>query len=84
LRELKYKRIKYANHERAAIKAIQAFKAQNCYFRSVIIPQSSFDLSYYGKKYEPDKIRRARAYKKFAEMLIEYNTSTTCMPRDGN
>jgi len=74
LRELKYSKIKYANHERAAIKAIQAFKAQNSYFRAVVIPQASFDLSYYGKKYELDKIKRARAYKKFAEMLIEYNT----------
>ena len=74
LRELKYKKIKYANHERAAIKAIQAFKAQQRYFRAVIVPQASFDLSYYGKSYEPEKIKRARAYKKFAEMLIEYNT----------
>jgi len=74
LRELKYKKIKYANHERAAIKAIQAFKAHQAYFRAVIVPQASFNLSYYGKTYEPEKIKRARAYKKFAEMLIEYNT----------
>jgi len=74
LRELKYTKIKYGNHERAAIKAIQVFKAQKAYFRAVVIPQSSFDLGYYGKKYEPDNIKRARAYKKFAEMLIEYNT----------
>jgi len=74
LRELKYSTIKHDNHERAAIKAIQTFKAQQAYFRAVIIPQSSFDLSFYGKKYEPDNIKRARAYKKFAEMLIEYNT----------
>src|SRR5438105_8509484 len=74
LRELKYATIKHNNHERAAIKAIQIFKAQKAYFRAVIIPQSSFDLSFYGKKYEPENIKRARAYKKFAEMLIDYNT----------
>src|SRR6266496_188395 len=74
LRELKYSKIKHDIHERAAAKAIQIFKAQKAYFRAVIIPQSSFDLGHYGKKYEPDKIKRARAYKKFAEMLVEYNT----------
>ena len=74
LRELKYARIKYGRYERAAIQAIQAFKAHNCYFRAVVIPLAQFDLDYYGKSYEADKIKRARAYKKFAEMLIEYNT----------
>jgi hypothetical protein len=74
LRELKYARIKYGRYERAAVQAIQAFKAHNCYFRAVIVPLAQFDLSYYGKPFEADKIKRARAYKKFAEMLIEYNT----------
>jgi hypothetical protein len=74
LRELKYARIKYGRSEKAAIQAIQAFKAHNCYFRSVVIPMQQFDLNYYGKSFEADKIKRARAYKKFAEMLIEYNT----------
>jgi uncharacterized protein DUF3800 len=73
LRELKYSKINHDNHERAAVKAIQAFKAQNAYFRAVVIPQAAFDLTFYGKKYEPENIKRARAYKKFAEMLIEYN-----------
>ena len=53
----KYKKINHDNHERAAIKTIQAFKAQNAYFRAVVIPQSSFDLTFYGKKYEPENIR---------------------------
>ncbi|MGA2609314.1 MAG: DUF3800 domain-containing protein [Terriglobia bacterium] len=74
LRELKYSRIKYPKSERAAVKAIQTFKAHQCYFRAVIVPLAQFDLNYFGKSYELDKIKRARAYKKFAEMLIEYNT----------
>ncbi len=74
LRELKYSKIKYPKYERVAVKAIQAFKAHNCYFRAVIIPQAQFDLRYFGEHYEPENIKRARAYKKFAEMLIEYNT----------
>ena len=74
LRELKYSKIKYPKFERAAVKAIQAFKAHNCYFRAVIVPQAQFDLRFFGKPYELEKIKRARAYKKFAEMLIEYNT----------
>lgn len=74
LRELKYARIKYPRSERVAVKAIQAFKAHNCYFRAVVVPQGQFDLDFFGKSYEAEKIKRARAYKKFAEMLIEYNT----------
>jgi hypothetical protein len=74
LRELKYVKIKYGKYEKAAVKALQAFKAHKCYFRAVIVPLSQFDLRYFGKSYELDKIKRARAYKKFAEMLIEYNT----------
>lgn len=74
LSELKYARIKYGKLEKTAVQAIQAFKAHNCYFRAVIIPMRQFDLNYYGKPFEADKIKRARAYKKFAEMLIEYNT----------
>ncbi|MGA7915117.1 MAG: DUF3800 domain-containing protein [Candidatus Acidiferrales bacterium] len=74
LRELKYVKIKHGKYEKAAVKAIQAFKAHNCYFRAVIVPLAQFDLRYFGKSYELEKIKRARAYKKFAEMLIEYNT----------
>lgn len=74
LRELKYSKIKYGKNERTAIKAIQAFKAHRCYFRAVIVPLAQFDVKYFGKSYELEKIKRARAYKKFAEMLIEYNT----------
>jgi hypothetical protein len=74
LRELKYAKILHGKLERTAVKAIQTFKAHNCYFRAVIVPQAQFDLKYFGKPYELDKIKRARAYKKFAEMLIEYNT----------
>ena len=44
LRELKYAKIKYGKYEKIAIKTIQAFKAHNCYFRAVIIPQAQFDL----------------------------------------
>src|SRR5690242_16389351 len=74
LRELKYAKIRYGKYEKAAVQAIQTFKAHNCYFRAVIVPLAQFDLKYFGKSYEQDKIKRARAYKKFAEMLIEYNT----------
>jgi hypothetical protein len=74
LRELKYSKINYGKYEKAAIKAIQAFKAHSCYFRAVIVPLAQLDLKHFGKPYELEKIKRARAYKKFAEMLIEYNT----------
>jgi hypothetical protein len=74
LRELKYSKIRYPKYERAAVKTIQAFTAHDCYFRAVIVPQAQFDLKFFGKPFERENIKRARAYKKFAEMLIEYNT----------
>jgi hypothetical protein len=74
LRELKYSKINYGNHERMALKALQVFKAHSCYFRAVIVHLAQIDLKYFGKPYELEKIKRARMYKKFAEMLIEYNT----------
>jgi hypothetical protein len=74
LRELKYSKINYGKYEKAAIKTIQAFKAHNCYFRAVIVPLAQLDLVHFGKPFELEKIKRARAYKKSAEMLIEYNT----------
>src|ERR1700682_114280 len=67
LRELKYAKIIHGNLEKAAAKAIKTEKAHNGYFRADIVPQAQFNLNYFGKPYELDKIKRARAYKKFAE-----------------
>ncbi|MFQ5777368.1 MAG: DUF3800 domain-containing protein [Terriglobia bacterium] len=74
LRELKYTKIRYPKYERVATKALELFTQHRCYFRCVVIPLGQFDLNFYGSTFELPKIKRARAYKKFAEMLVEYNT----------
>jgi len=53
---------------------IDIFAKSTSYFRCVVIDQSIMDLNYFGQKHEDNKIKMARAYKKFAELLISHNT----------
>ncbi len=43
----------------------------DCYFRSVIVDWSIWDGKYFGDAFEADALKRRRAYKKWAEMLIQ-------------
>jgi len=54
--------------------AIDIFFKSTSYFRCIVINQSVLDLDYFGQKHEDNKIKMARAYKKFAEHLIAHNT----------
>jgi hypothetical protein len=73
-RELKYSRIKNAKSLHVGQKAIDAFIQSTSWFRCVVIKQNLIDLNYFGTPQEPDSIKNARLYKKFAEMLIAHNT----------
>ena len=44
------------------------------YFRAIVIDQNIMDLERFGNKSEDTKIKMARAYKKFAELLLAHNT----------
>ncbi len=73
------KEIKYTNCTndygyKICCETIDAFLKSTSYFRCIVVDQSILDYSYFGQKNEPDKIKLARAYKKFAEMLIGHNT----------
>ena len=51
-------------------KWIDVFINHNCYFRSIVIDWTTWDGSYFGDPFEPDALKRRRAYKKWAEMLL--------------
>lgn len=73
-REIKYNYCKTQEYYEVCKQAIDAFFESTSWFRCIVINQDKFDLNRFGKIYEPDKIKRARAYKKFAELLICHNT----------
>jgi hypothetical protein len=49
---------------------IDLFVRHACYFRSIVIDWSVWDGSYFGDPFEPTALKKRRAYKKWAEMLI--------------
>lgn len=74
LGEIKYNYCKTQRDYEVCRRAIDAFFESTSWFRCIVIKQEDFDLNRFGKPYEQDKIKRARAYKKFAELLICHNT----------
>ena len=53
---------------------VDIFFKSTSYFRCIVIDQHILDLNYFGSKDESNVIKMARAYKKFAELLISHNT----------
>ncbi len=75
-----FKEIKYNNcfcekNFKVAAMIIDSFLKSTSYFRAIVIKTAKLNLKEFGKYNEQDKIKWARAYKKFAEMLIRYNSS---------
>jgi len=50
---------------------VDVFLTYDCYFRSVVIDWSLWNGKYFGDAFEADALKRRRAYKKWAEMLIQ-------------
>jgi hypothetical protein len=50
---------------------IDAFVKHPCYFRSIVIDWSIWNGSYFGDPFEPAALKKRRAYKKWAEMLLQ-------------
>lgn len=73
-KELKYSTTTTNKQLRVAKEAVDIFMRSTSYFRAVIIDQENFDYGGFGRPYEPLAIKKARAYKKFAEMLLQSNT----------
>lgn len=56
-------------------KWIDTFIAHDCYYRSVVIDWSIWEGRYFGTPFEPDALKKRRAYKKWAEMLLQPEVS---------
>lgn len=50
---------------------INLFQQHNCYFRSIVIDWSRWDGRHFGDAFDPDALKKRRAYKKWAEMLLQ-------------
>lgn len=79
LYEIKYNYCKTSKYYDIAKEVIDTFFESTSWFRCIAINQTNFDLNYFGRLNEPEKIKKARAYKKFAELLIAHNTEKTYM-----
>ncbi|MCO6436712.1 MAG: DUF3800 domain-containing protein [Phycisphaerae bacterium] len=49
---------------------INVFIQQTCYFRAVVIDWTIWNPKHFGDPFEPEALKRKRAYKKWAEMLL--------------
>jgi len=74
LREIKYNYVTNKTKLEIAKAAIDIFFESTSWFRCIVIEQELVDLNRFGKRKESDKIKKARLYKKFAELLISHNT----------
>lgn len=72
--EVKYNNCSTLRRQELCCRAIDIFLKSTSYFRAIVIDQDLMDLDYFGKKNEDKKIKMARAYKKFAELLLSHNT----------
>jgi hypothetical protein len=52
-------------------KWIDVFLAHNCYYRCVVIDWSTWAPQYFGDPFEAESLKKRRAYKKWAEMLLQ-------------
>lgn len=69
-REIKYNRCKNNATLQVYKRVVDAFMEDSAYFRCVVVDQHQFDYSSFGRSGESLALRKARAYKKFAEMLL--------------
>jgi len=72
--EIKYSNCTNKKREKMNCAAIDIFMRSTSYFRAIVIEQKIMNLNRFGKKNEPNKIKMARAYKKFSELLLAHNT----------
>lgn len=54
---------------------IDEFLAHDCYYRCVVVDWSCWDGSFFGGPFEPRALQKRRAYKKWAEMLLQQEVS---------
>lgn len=75
--EIKYSTSDTSRRSRVACKCVDCFAMSPSWFRAIVIETGAgkFDLNYFGRRFESDAMKWARAYKKFAELLLSHNCS---------
>lgn len=73
-KEIKYNNCYCKENFEIAKLMLDSFLRSTSYFRAVVVKTELLNLDLFGESSEPSKIKWARAYKKFAEMLIRNNT----------
>lgn len=58
---------------------IDTFLKHSCFYRSVVIDWSIWDGKHFGGPFEADALKKRRAYKKWAEMLIQPEVADGCI-----
>lgn len=76
--EIKYSISDTSRRCRMACKCVDCFAISPSWFRAIVVEThpAKFDLNYFGSRFESDAMKWARAYKKFAELLLSHNCST--------
>ncbi len=74
--EIKYQKCKNVRSLNVYKRVVDAFMDDTAYFRCVVVDQHGFDFSAFGRRDESLAIKQARAYKKFAEMLLAPHVET--------
>ena len=78
-REIKYNYCSDHSHYVVAAGTVDCFMDSDAWFRAIVVdqrPESGFDLNRFGRPDEPTALKNAKAYKKFTELLLRFNTST--------
>lgn len=73
LKEIKYNDCTNAYRYKICTQTIDAFVKSTSWFRCIVIEESLVELDFFGRRNEPEELKKARAYKKFAELLLGYN-----------
>jgi len=70
-RELHFANIKSRLDAEVAEAWIECFLSSSSTFRSVVVDWSKYEGRYFGGPFEPEALKKRRAYKKWAEMLLQ-------------
>ena len=70
-RELHLSSFKSRYDVEAGKRFVQTFLRHSCYFRSVAVDWSIWRPKYFGTAFEPEALLKRRAYKKWAELLLQ-------------
>ena len=67
---------KSARDVKVAESWIDVFMAHNCFYRCVVVDWNVWQGRYFGNPFESDALKKRRAYKKWAEMLLQPEVSS--------